>query len=549
MFRKHTQIKQRDIFTNMESLLTGKSLDVFNDKNQWHHVFREQVFNKIDERIFSVLYHNKEGAPNSAVNVLISMMLLKEGFGWSDSELYDNCRFNILVRNALGLLDFRESVPCEASYYNFKRRIQLYLDKHSVDLVKKVYASITTEQVLHFKVDGRSVRMDSKLLGSNIARLSRFEMVHGVLEKFYKYLPEKKKSMLPEELSKKLGVIAKEEGEKIVYRSKDTEIADKLVDMGKILYQLVTLYKGESVPYYDLIAKVLAEQFNISEANVAPKHHEELKATNIQSAEDTDCDYRKKDEQEIFGGYSVNVTETCSESGLNLITVPEVKPASASDKDFYQSGVEQTESITQQSVIESFTDGAYHSQANKAYNEAKGIDMVLTGLQGREGRLSFEYQGNDLVIIDTKTGETVSSILTPQGKSYKIEIEGKKRYIRQQEIDSYFFRKEMEHIPIARRNRRNNVEATIFQVSYFTRNNKVRYRGLQKVTHWLYMRCLWINCVRIKNYLGETCPKSRNNVVNDVISSSKSFINHFLWFIIEKMNFQIEFSTFSLSRI
>ena len=152
--------------------------------------------------------------------------------------------------------------------------------------------------------------------------------------------------------------------------------------------------------------------------------------------------------------------------------------------------------------------------------------MILTGLQGREGRLSFDYQGDNLTAIDKETGKPIEIKLTPKGKSYKVVIDGKPRYIKQQEIENYFFRKEMESIPQEKRNRRNNVEAAMFQISYFTRNNKVRYRGLKKVQNWLYMRCLWMNMVRIKNYMKELSPNSTKNIVNGGISVLKNGIKN-----------------------
>jgi hypothetical protein len=42
-----------------------------------------------------------------------------------------------------------------------------------------------------------------------------------------------------------------------------------------------------------------------------------------------------------------------------------------------------------------------------------------------------------------------------------------------------------------------NVEATIFQYCFLTRNNKTRYRGLFKQTLQALARCAWINMRRL----------------------------------------------------
>ncbi|MBU2513180.1 transposase [bacterium] len=62
----------------------------------------------------------------------------------------------------------------------------------------------------------------------------------------------------------------------------------------------------------------------------------------------------------------------------------------------------------------------------------------------------------------------------------------------------------MESLPPEVRNRRNNVEATIFQLSYHSRNNKTRYRGQIKNKVWATCRSVWINLIRIRNHVKKT---------------------------------------------
>lgn len=75
------------------------------------------------------------------------------------------------------------------------------------------------------------------------------------------------------------------------------------------------------------------------------------------------------------------------------------------------------------------------------------------------------------------------------------------RYFTQKQIDSCQLRKMIEQTPMGKKNLRNNVEASIFQVCLNTRNNKTKYRGKIKQKMWATLRCLWINLVRIKNFI------------------------------------------------
>jgi hypothetical protein len=542
MFRKNSTTKQPDLFRNIASQLSGKSYSLFSDKQAWHNVFRENVYYKIDESIFACLYDEKTGSPNYPLNILISMMILKEGFGWSDSELFEAVRFNVLVRSSLGMTDFEEREPAEASYYNFRKRINEYDLEHSRDLYREIFAKITAEQVIDFKVNGRWIRMDSKLLGSNIARVSRFELVHGVIKKFYQELNPRQKQELTSQLRNDLEAIDKEEGEKMMYRKNSNELNSRLLELGKVMYQLKNIYQGSQVQHYELLTKVFEQQFKFVGEEIQIRGREELKASNIQSPEDKDCDYRKKGDQEIFGGYSANAAETCGTNQLNLITAPEIQPATAPDNEFYQAGIEKTNEVTQQKVEEAYTDGAYHSQENKIYNEKNNIEMVLTGLQGKEGRFELDKSGENLMVTDKETGEVQKAQLSRTGNSYKVDIGGKNHYITKQAIENYEFRVAQQSIPAEKLKRRNNVEATIFQISFFTRNNKLRYRGLQKVKAWMYMRCLWINMVRIKNYMEEVCLDNSKNAINEEINTSANTFIVFLRYIFQKLHFWFRFN-------
>ena len=55
-------------------------------------------------------------------------------------------------------------------------------------------------------------------------------------------------------------------------------------------------------------------------------------------------------------------------------------------------------------------------------------------------------------------------------------------------------------IPWDERKKRNNVEASICQYCFHTRNNKTRYRGLIKHTLQAIARCAWINMRRLFLY-------------------------------------------------
>ena len=204
-------------------------------------------------------------------------------------------------------------------------------------------------------------------------------------------------------------------------------------------------------------------------------------------------------------GYSTNITETCDEEDKpSLITDVQVKPANAADNGFLKDAVEDTRKVTDNSIDKVIVDGAYQSKENRnlASDEENGFELVANGLQGKPSRFDLELQDDgSLEVTDKQTAEFVTATKV-KGGQWKIAVEspkGKKsyRYFDNEAIERSQNRQRMETIPWEERKKRNNVEATIFQYCFLTRNNKTRYRGLFKQTLQALARCAWINMRRL----------------------------------------------------
>ena len=125
------------------------------------------------------------------------------------------------LRSALGLMNLTDTLPAASTYYLFRKRIAQYNRENDVDLFKQCMQYITREQILEFNVSGKQIRMDSKLIGSNISWYSRYELVHETLRMFIKAREEdiyQQGSLSEAELSL-IAKIRDEEGGKVVYRS------------------------------------------------------------------------------------------------------------------------------------------------------------------------------------------------------------------------------------------------------------------------------------------------------------------------------------------
>jgi hypothetical protein len=530
MFKKSNNEPQLDAFASVPMMLESSAFKQYSDQGHWHNQFHDQVVMRIDETIFSILFNNTTGAPNSSIRTLVGMMILKESFVWSDSQLFEQCRFNLLVRSALGLFNINDPLPVESTYYLLRKRLYDHQKQNSEDLMGKAFAQITSEQVKEFDVNGRSIRMDSKLIGSNIALFSRYEIIHQTLCIFFKTLDNAAKSILSVTDIEQLEKLVIEEPLKTVYRSTREEIKGRLQPIGIISYKLLTLFGNLQTESILLLRRVFNEQYNVSEdQQIELRPKEEISSSSVQSPHDPDSAYRNKGDQKVKG-YSVNITETCSDEGLNLITNVLVERANIPDTAFVEPAIQATIEVTGQLIEKAYADGAYQSPANDEYCE--DIDMVFTGIQGAESRYELAMTSKGLQVTDTKTGECIQAVLVKKQKNskedrWRIETTTGHYYFGQQAIRTSNMRREMKGRPLEELHKRNNVEATIFQLSLPLRNNKSKYRGLIKQKLWTCCRCLWINLVRILNFTKQICQRTFKTMELSALASfCSNYLNH-----------------------
>jgi hypothetical protein len=521
MFKKSKDGTQLDIFSSVPSMLKGSSLEQYSDDTAWHNLFRAQVVERVDELLFKPLYDETMGAPNASTRTLIGMFALKEGFGWSDSELFEQCRFNLLARSALGLFNISDSLPAQSTYYLFRKRIHEYQKQNKIDIIEQVFQQITSGQVIDYQVNGRSIRMDSKLIGSNIAWCTRYEIVHDTIALFCRDIKNSTYRKLKIELHSQIKEITETESRKVVYRLNREEVQKKLQSLGLLIYKLLSVAKEKDNPYYHTLQRVYEEQYRVNGYQVELRPKEEIKSDSVQSPYDTDCSYRNKDGQQVKG-YSTNVTETCDEGKLNLIVDVQVSPANTADVEFFQGAIDQTEQVLNHKPEDVHADGAFQSPDNIKYCQDDKINHYFTGIQGATSQFDLSISEDTLTVTDTHTGLILPVRKTKSGKWAIKTEQGKYRYFSKKEIEAGRLRRQIAAMPIEKRNKRNNVEATLFQLSYFTRNNKTRYRGLFQTKMWAILRCIWINLRRIYAYVEPICQRTIKN--RAIMSKKIAFI-------------------------
>ena len=512
MFQTTKENNQLDLLSGVPSMLEGKSYEQYMDPAEWQNQFRENVLKKIDETIFKVLFSDF-GAPNASIRLLLGMMILKEGFGWSDKQLFSEINFNLLVRSALGLFNLNDKVIVPSTYYLLRHNVGEYEEKSGENLIDKTFQSITSAQVIEFNVNGNSLRMDSKLMGSNIGYYSRYEIIHETLRVFFKSLSEEQKQRIGKEERDELSTLLKEKGSGVVYRSTKAEVETKLFSLGLLIWKLLSLFTESENETHKILNRVFEDHFKVEDGDkIVIKNKKEILSTSVQSPHDTDCTFRSKGDQKVKG-YHANIVETCDDNSLNLITDAHMELANIAESKFTIDGIEKSEEVLGHHIENCHADGAYQNPKNNDYCKEHDINFYLTGIQGAPGRYDLSMKENDLVVIDTQTDETIPATLTKKG-IWKIKTEKGSRYFKPEEIACCQLRKQIAALPNEIKYKRNNVEATIFQLCFHSRNNKTRYRGLFKNKIWMFFRCLWINLVRIVKFIERLAGKNGENSKN-----------------------------------
>lgn len=534
MFKKAPEHPQADLLSSVEQHLDARRQKALHNPNGWQNSFYREIFLNINESVFKPIYHGHMGAPNAPVNQLVAMMILKDGMGLSDEQLFEACRFHLLYRHALGCVNLSDRIPTESTYYKFRSDVEACQREHGVDLFGKVFNTITSDQVIRFNLSGKQIRMDSKLIGSNIAFYSRFELVHATIMQFYSSLSKQAKTRMPDELARQVAHMAEENAESLVYHSNTEQIQDKLGDLGRRMHELLECYTRDDSEYYELLERVFGEQFvidsdsgsdtdsNSGEKEIITRPAAEIASNSVQSPFDPDCSYRKKAGKQTKG-YSVNLTETAEENELNVITDIQLEPAHCGDADFVKPSVTQTQKLFDHPVDICYADGAYNRSLDHEKKDSEDdkdeldhVEMVLSGIQGAPSRFDLHQTDDGVEITDTQTGRIHQGTLVrrrdPKAEPrWRITLEdGTYRYFGQREIRASKQRRLLaENDYLERTRRRNNVEASIYHLTHTLKGAKTVYRGLIRTKIWAWGRALWVNMRRIKRYLEDLASSSK----------------------------------------
>ena len=523
MFRKNQKHQQLPMFSTVSSLRDDqqKLLD-----GSWAGVFYRELFCRLDERPFAVLYSDEASRPNVPVNVLIGLEVLKAGFGWSDAEMYEAFTFNLQVRYALGYRDLSEGYLDIRTVYYFRQRLAEHMQTTGTNLLAQAFAQVTDAQIKAFTVKTGRLRMDSTFVASNICAMSRLHLLVEVLVRVDRMLTPADQALREPDFA----AYRKGSAHQYVYRVKAEDGAQHMQHIGnlmrRLLTELATAYKQDET--YQMLERVFHEHFVVEQdTRLRLKQGKELSADSLQSPDDLDASFRRK-RGEGHTGYAVNVTETCDpDNPVQLVVQMQTQPNTVDDTTML---INDLPALTERcAVAELNTDGGYNNATTAALMRTAQIAHVQTALRGHEAtglsRSAFAFE--------TSADGVPTTVRCPQGQTttfrqtsnaqYAADFDAvqcaacslvqrcpakarKRRPVRVLCVDVHDVeiahrRQQIAENKAAGRNLRVAIESTIGTLKHPYPDDQLPVRGLGRVTDMMLASGLMLNVRRLWRYL------------------------------------------------
>jgi hypothetical protein len=383
MFRRNDHHLQWPLLSDLDALPPKLKERL---EASWAGTFYREIFVRIDEKPFTVLYAEEASRPNIPVNVLVGLETLKAGFGWSDEEMDENFCFDLQVRRALGYRRLDEGHFELRTIYNFRQRLSDHMQATGEDLLVQAFAQVTDEQVAAFSLKTSKLRMDSTQIASNIRQYSRLQLLVEVLQRVHRDLNEADQQAYAAEFAAYL----KGSSGQYIYRVKPEAYASHLEQLGRVMHQLVlelaATYATE--PSYQMLVRVFNEHFLLEEKGgeedegLRPRQGKELSAASLQSPDDEIASYRQK-RGEDFTGYVANLAETCHPANpFQLILDVQTEPNTTDDAAMLVESLPRLKERTD--VDEMHTDGGFNSPEVDQVMRQYQVEQVQTAIRGRQ---------------------------------------------------------------------------------------------------------------------------------------------------------------------
>ncbi len=380
--------------------------------DDWSHIYRENIYPLIDEKIFKHLYHKTDGAPNKSIKVQVSLLIFMglETYNWREAEFQFLRRIDWMNATCT---PFGEAHIDHTTLFKFFQRIK------KDDAAYKLFKNLTQKFILECGVSTRKQRVDSFFMYGWLERLSRYGLLKETIRVFLQNLRKQKPGLYKQiqaDLSRDYIEIAFDLTEK------DKEKANrKILEMARDMYILKSAFENHSQVKHYISFQTLAQVFE-QQCIAKPKKNQkkENKETvcdlpNIEirkkpegdkiisTPHNTDAEYTRKRDQKIVG-HKGFVTETCdSANDVQFITDANIETASHPDA-VEISRIEERLEENDTKPEKFYGDAGFVNGKSILESEEKGIRLEGPSSGRSQSFEQFNQKDRPLDIADFKVG-------------------------------------------------------------------------------------------------------------------------------------------------
>lgn len=387
-------------------------------KESWADDFYRLILTQIDEERFSVLYSDKASRPNKPVNVLVSLLILKQQNLLSDEELIGSLYFDYRFQYALGLEANNDNERlCVNTLSNFRCRLVEHELQTGENLLQQEMESLSEKMADFLSLNKSMARMDSTMLDSSCKKMTRIELVYTVIRNMVRELSKVSGLVIPESF---LTYLEKGHKNQTIYKTKSPEESSKLETLIEQAHELHEWAQDNSAALdtesFGHLSRLLQEQSIVSEEGVVvPIEGKKLSSRILQNPSDPDATFRKKGDKNHIGN-SLNLVEVHDpEKEIGLIMHAELKENTYSDAQFGEDFVKDHPLSNEIDTLA--VDGAYFRQKTVKHADEKDLEINFSQMTGRS--VSDDYIGVDQFEIDPKTRKITRC---PQGYEPTLSI-------------------------------------------------------------------------------------------------------------------------------
>lgn len=513
MHRRNNRHQQRSLF-DWDVLMGNDKLE----KSIWGHI-RSEVFEKVDEDAFSALYSDKMGRPNTPVNILVTVLTIKEMHDLTFRELESQMDYHIGVQYACGC-EAGQQVTTLRTVTNFIKYLRSYERETGIDIFDREFNRLVCEQIHRLGLSTKIARTDSTYIDTNVCSYNRLQFLIEVIKRVYRILEEEDMRqfalLFPDYVNN--------EADNYVYSLRGSDMDSEFSKIGNCYSTLQKLFgdKYSIEESWQLYLRVFKEQFKVTkEDKIELKPSKEMTSSSVRGVDDPEATLRHKSGQNYLG-YVGNVVETADpENEVNLICDTDLHPNNTSDGQMLADDLDDLKQSKLPDLDELHFDAGYGGKLldeKLEKHKVKGIQTAIKGVKTnhrmdvvRENGVCYAIcSASEKVQLEktekgyraefTKAQCSACERLDKCPVKYLNKLNTYVYYIREKELAKRLRLTNISTIPKERRTIRSGVEATVRQFKCRTKAGKSRLRGCFRHKIWFQLTALAINVRRIYQY-------------------------------------------------